>query len=650
VTNPDSGKSVFSVLRIGLAVLAVLSLIASLNPDWKLWGLDALGATPVSVMIPLVVVLLILLAPGVYPILGSAIERHTRSLKQHQWQRIYIIFGLALVLAFIFLSSQNHLLGDGYTLLENISVQSMSSPTEPLDYAVHHAVYRVLGGDSSSAYLSYRVCAYLCGLLFLIGLYRSVRNKQLLLVVVPAALTFPAIQFFFGYVESYTFSFTLSILYLVSAGLDIDSKRISLRTIVILVLAIGFHLSTAVLVPSLVYLVWNKYRRKSEVLVATAVLLVLFASGILYAHFELHLAQVFLPPLATQNNPYSLLSVAHLRDLFNIFTLDYPLLLLLAPALTGFRHKHRWFYLIALLPALIFVVLLDPKIGALRDWDLLAAASAPSIIAIIWLISNIAKHHRTQIYALSLPLLIFAVMHVGSWVVANSSKERTYEYIANATDDDLHYSPRYYRGYRNRGWAAVVYDDYKDHKRAIRALEKRVRGNPDDNRSRLNLARFYYLFPREYRKAADLLVGRWKGLLDNPESIEMLAVIFKTAGYGAEYRKLCAAVTLHGVPEPKMMFTYFDALIDRGEYDSVAAFCHIAMQQWSHVSPDKRLNVCLLCFLKGRNKSAEACLESLKRFLPSESKSVVDELLQASAENDQARINSLREELANLLL
>lgn len=554
-----------------------------------------------------------------------------------------------LLLAFMVLSSHNHLLGDGYTLLANVSAQSMSSPTEPLDYMVHHAVYKVLGSDSDAAIMSYRVCTYICGLLFLIGLYRSVERKQLLLIAVPVSLAFPVVQFFFGYVESYTFSFTFAILYLISAGIDLESRRLSLTTIVLLLLAIGFHLSSAIFLPSLIYLIWNKYHRRSALIVSATALLVLFVGGIAYAHFELQLERIFLPIVATQNNPYGLLSVAHFRDLINIFLLDYPLLLLMAPALVVANFRHRWFYLAALLPALLFMLSLDPKIGALRDWDLLSIASAPSIVALIWIFANNVKQYRNQVYALSLPLLLFALLHTGSWIAANTSKEFSYQYIADVTDADPHYSTKYYQGYQNRGWGAVLYDDYNDHERVIKALEKRVKAEPEDSLSRINLAKFYYLYTRQYRRAAELVEGRWMGFLVKPEAIKIIAAILKTAGYGADYNRLCEAVTLSGGTDPKLMFSYLDALIDRGRIDSASAFCYKAMDLWSQVSPDKRLNVCLMCRVQEHSQAAESCLRSLEPFLPEDSKSLIDKLLTASTDNDRATVDSLQEQIANLL-
>lgn len=343
----------------------------------------------------------------------------------------------ALFVAGIILApARNHLLGDGLTLLGNID--RAFAPTEPLDLSLHYLLFKLTGSMS----LSYHIVAYVAGLFYLWGIRLLMRLGATPLdkaIIALALLATATVQFYAAYVESYTLLNLFILYYLYFAWRDISSKKASYLPLLFFLLAVASHFSGIVLLPSLLYLYRNRLQRWVKYLLTLLVL-----GGIVVA-FTTGISEVTVPLIADEFSAYSLFSGQHLADLLRELLLVSPAFLLIF--LTRRNGKMVRFTLIALAGTLLFTMLIDPKIGAFRDWDLLSIFAVPLAV----LIALRAPRHRLTVALLALIIVIRIV----PWLLFNSSLQ--IEFTKQVVDRDIHYSKQYDNGWRFISWGVLLH-------------------------------------------------------------------------------------------------------------------------------------------------------------------------------------------------
>ena len=355
--------------NMAIAVLAGLSIICASNLSWGFWGLDLSSSLPFWLRLFLLSAIILFAIPPMANRTGPLIEQVLSLISNTGFTLLYFSGLLLALFVFIYLSTNNYFQGDGYNVMGHLIGGHLFSPTEPLDYLVHFAVSALLGGGEIGVLRSYQICSYLAGAVFITGIFFYFRNKREIIIAISIAGAFGIMQFFFGYVESYTFRFLFMFFYLLSATGDFEKKTVSGATITYFIFSIAFHLSSIVLIPSFVGLIINAYRTK-KVIAATislAVLLCLIAASAIIFFAPINLRDILIPILAKPQNPYFLISIAHLKDLLNSFLISSPLIVLLflkSPNTGG--SSMIWKGLI-FVPPLLFMILVDPKIGAFRD-------------------------------------------------------------------------------------------------------------------------------------------------------------------------------------------------------------------------------------------------------------------------------------------
>jgi hypothetical protein len=370
----------------------------------------------------------------------------------------YILVALLFVVGMVLLASKNHLLGDGLTLLGD--TQRVFAPTEPLDVLTHHLVYKLTG----SMLASYRIVAFIAGAFYLLGVYFMTglaRERVHKAIIALVFLSTATIQFYFGYAESYTLRNLFILYFIYFAWRDLTRKRTSYAPLVFFFLAVASHFSAIVLLPSLVYLF---RRRLSKAVKYLLTLLVLIACGVA---LSVGTAMLFVPLTANSFSAYSLLSWPHLRDIASVILLTCPAFFL---ALLS-RRKGRVvrFMLIALIGTLCFTFFVDPKIGALRDWDLLSVFAIP-------LCALVALRAPRKPFTLAV-LIAVVILRTIPWLVFNSSLQT--DFIERVVDSDIHYSCRYDNGWRLVSWG-ILLSRVGDFKGAESAFQRRLGCLPGD--------------------------------------------------------------------------------------------------------------------------------------------------------------------------
>jgi hypothetical protein len=493
-----------------LAGLGLLSLIASFNLPWHLWGADYVFYFPLWIRVVLVVALAAFCIPWLYKRAGDQLSRLKTAIIGPPEIAVYVVTAGAVILLYILFSSQNHILGDGYVIQGTIAEGRAFSPTEPLDYFMHHLVFMLIGGGTKGAYYSYIITSYLSGTAFLLILFLFTRKRAGFIFSIAVAFCFAVMQFFFGYVENYTISFVLITLYLFSGWADLREKKVSPITVIALGLAIACHLNTAVFLPSLGFLFWAKSESRRTAVAWAAGLSFLVILGIVYikSFTEINIYEIVVPPSPISQNPYSLLSTSHLSDLLNIWLLNFPLLLASPWLLVEMDRRRRLYFAATVLPALLFVVLIDPRLGAPRDWDMLSLPAAPIMIFIIEVFGLEKGRLRRAGFAVIIPLLLFSLLHTGGWIWGNTRKDESYARLKELVRIDPHYSSSYYKGYRNKSWAWIAKNRFDDIDETIRVDLIRLQGDPSDSLNIYNLAS-NYAYIRDSLKAAQLIRQYW---------------------------------------------------------------------------------------------------------------------------------------------
>jgi tetratricopeptide (TPR) repeat protein len=277
-----------------------------------------------------------------------------------------------------------------------------------------------------------------------------------------------SVQLFFGYVEHYTFLFLsmfgfifLSLVYLVGnpafggvgnpafsgEGTPNNSSRTKLVfPLLAFILTFLFHVSAFYLLPSVFFLSLAKDQKskshKTKRLLSgifALILMVIVFWG--YKRYSWSVPPLFVPLIHDRYSApgYTLFSLPHLSDFLNQQLLVSPvgLILILAfliclvvslPNLkkrkSFFMNRTSQFLLVLSLSQLLFDFLMDPALGASRDWDLFSAVGLGYTILGLYLLLKFFKD-KIKFEYLSVILVVTSLYSTVPWIALNSSESKT---------------------------------------------------------------------------------------------------------------------------------------------------------------------------------------------------------------------------------
>jgi hypothetical protein len=633
----NGGKVI--AINIILASIGFISLISSFNPQWHLWGLDYVGYFPVWLRVILAAALIAFSFPSLATLVADRLEKAKAAFPNELI--IYIVLSALFVAAFMLFSSKNHLLGDGYVIQGTITQGNAFSPTEPLDYLLHHLIFSLIGSEKG-AYLSYAITAYLSGAAFLLILFLYLRKNTGFVFALAVAFTFANMQFFFGYVENYTLSLVLTILYFLSAWKDLNDKKVSPITVIALALAIGFHINNAIYLPSLGYLYLVKTESRQQAIIGAIVFSVMLVGGIVYikSFTKLDILEIFVPPLPTAHNPYYFTSLAHLFDLINIWLLAFPLLVICPFLLKGMDSSGRNFFYWIILPALLFTIIIDPRLGAPRDWDMLSLPAAPIMAFLIISFGLGSSQWKTARLGVVIPLILFSLLHTGSWVSMNANKEAGYAWLKPLVNRDVHYSSAYFNGYRNKSWATIIDNSMHDIEEVVRANKARFDADPDDTLNTCNLAG-HYLANGDSTEAYKIANTYWPKFIDNTEATSVFGAILIKLKLYSDAARIYEASISRGKIDPRIYHDLGAIKELRGMADSAYALYNQAFAIWPDAPPGIELSFYLRCLQKGYLELAQNGLVKITSKMPDYLVQPISEVAMALKAGDKPRADSL---------
>ncbi len=389
-------------LPIAVSILVVIFLLRFLplivDVD-RLWGINHLRFIPdayKAVFLLSGLLAFIILVPSlnraVLKLYGNVAEMLMVKNRHIAWS---LLCGLS-VLVFWILKPELYFLGDSFQVVGNFASGHPVDVKWTETGAVHAAqliAYLLPESIQDIGRMAYAFLSVLSGGIFifvLLSLSRMLGEDSLQRFGLFILLLFGGwLLLFFGYTENYPVLWPFVGLYLLFALRYLRGTGRIWPVMLLLALSIYIHMQSIILVPSLLYLFicrgkgrkwFNEFRK---VILISAGILVMASCVLLVRDIlmnpELSLILIpFIdgrPPVAY----YTLFSKAHIFDILNFLLLVSPLFLVLIyfarkEMKAIVQNGEHIFLGLAALAGLIFLVLLDPKLGMARDWDLFALA------------------------------------------------------------------------------------------------------------------------------------------------------------------------------------------------------------------------------------------------------------------------------------
>ena len=463
-----------------------------------------------------------------------------------------LVLLVILCFSFIGFSSAIHLLGDGYLYLRELPLGFETKVWrighEPASLRLVGMIYQAGQIWDLSPEFANRFFSYFSGLLYLLLIYPITRilgqNQGERTLIWGFLLSAGYIQFFYGYVETYPILTPAVLLYLL-VGMQVIRRRCAFWVpVMVLGLTIPLHFTMVVILPSLIVLGYQRYRECSWVyrtaisLIALVVVSLIVASILLIQGINPldylagvranHFLSLWSEPDAYQ--PYKLFTWSHLLDIINQLLLVAPAAILSLPLIIGRLGKNRsdhLFLLSAFAFPLLFVWLVNPEVGAFRDWDVLALPALPlTLWAAMALVERLSG--RPQFAHASLMICFAAAMHTVLWVGINArAGAAESRFVYNVENCVLSKHARAY------GWETLggYYDQEKnDVESALQAFEMAIAAD-EWNPRYWNLAGVKYAELGNYEKAIYYLENAVTKQHDtNPKHLNNLAFVYSEVG------------------------------------------------------------------------------------------------------------------------
>lgn len=462
VKRDESSRIAWGIFIV-LAILWIAHVYAAYYPSGRVWGILHGLALPPLWRWAVWLVGLALIFPPVAGVLARTLRTSPMRLPESWFggpstRRILLFVWLFIPLFIV--RSRAFIFGDGYRMLDRLAESgpsilfSTDILKETLDFGWHWLNHRLwaepLGIPPA---FTYGFLNSIAGVLLLLGLARLIRElaeqRERRLLLWSAVLSSGTLLLGFGYVESYTWAFAGVVWALVFAVRSVDQPKLWRSALIIWLIAVGFHLLALIFAPAFIWARWSRRNNRHIHPVWSIVILGVVLIGGALAAARIFQIQLFVFPPPGQSSPYLLWSPAHALDMLNNLLLIAPAFfpLFVGVLLAGKHIKpgRAWgIVFIAAISAWWASVVIDPSLGAARDWDLLSYFG-PFLglsMATLFLIRR-PDVPRTTMGVLAFQLLGLCIFHTVPWVAAHQDAEDAVEMMDVVLVADPHLSIEY---------------------------------------------------------------------------------------------------------------------------------------------------------------------------------------------------------------
>lgn len=520
--SKSNSSTAISVSAIILILTAVVIVKAG-NPEniWGLVGLFALSNTWLAVL-AIAAILLVLFGGKII----ANIAKIARPVGNPQNITITVSALVVAALVLWLLRSSNFLLGDGFLLIGMIHEGTFTVSAESLTVLIHAGVHKLLLPlVKSPALFSFRIVSIFAGLIYLYGTLLLSKalfaQKELRIFSMVSFFALGIVQLFFGYIEFYALPTALTPL-LFYFVLQYIRKECSIFIIFgIFALMSALHLVAVSLGPAMLILLYIRHSKNPfyKLRNITALILVLASAALAIVFLNRLGGHVFVSVTSSEQFPYTFLSMQHLTDLLNQIALVCLFSLFLLILILIFRgenrsdnYQTRAFSIVAItgaIAALLFSSVIDPKLGAFRDWDLQGFFAVPVHVAVL---SFIGTNKRISEFGnqLTAVAIAFALFITFPWIFYNHAPvTKTLDTTVAVVENDIHYTTEYDSGARMVSWAVIMTDlKTEAFGNAERVTKKFLSKNPTSIRARHILGYAYMMqgnYEQSYQSAIEVL-------------------------------------------------------------------------------------------------------------------------------------------------
>lgn len=246
-------------------------------------------------------------------------------------------------------------------------------------------------------------------------------------------LSMPTIIFFFGYPEYYTIMLVLLLGYFFSVDQYLRGESSLWLSAVLLFLAISFHVTAALLVPTLLFLLGRKFF-PAKTTFRVVVFGIGFAVLLGFMYYFLtgkYRGESFFIPIFNDGvrSDYSLFSLAHLIDILNLIGFYlFPVIIIIGSLLFPLRKKLDFtspkflLGLLAIAFPLMFIGIWNSLLGMARDWDVGAFFGISGVVALIFILRS-ANSSLGHAKIFVVPSICLSMSVIIPWVHVHTSTE-----------------------------------------------------------------------------------------------------------------------------------------------------------------------------------------------------------------------------------
>ncbi len=502
----------------GLLVLGLLPVLGRFLPPTLAWGFHHAAYLPAWMTAVLLFGwLLLFVRPFRRTIEHALYDRLAPGLFGRSIVPAFLCAAGATVL-FVLARTPTHFLGDGVLVGELAGLGSRFRAHDLMDYQLHRLLVKAMGivGDTAASFRLYAWGSWIAGLLAVLIALLLLRRSRLpattkLFAFILWLVAAPSLLYC-GYVESYGYLSVAMLGFLYSGALAQRGECPPWIPGVFYGLALFFHTTAVFAGPALLWLAWRpgparaaKGRWRMELL-APAILLPLIAIGI---HLALgYDATWFRRDFIESKNQrhlfvrltgdHGLLTPVSIKDLANWLLLVVPvtgwLLITKAKAIRArLREPDFSFLLVQSGCFALAFLLIDRKLGAARDWDLLT----PQVAGFSWMAARLWETDvregggTGELPSVRIAAPWAALLLVVPWFFVNASREASLTRFDEMRGD----FPRFARGYAAEE-LAKYHRDNSDMDRALRYYRESVGISPRNARTRVLLGSVYYMQER----------------------------------------------------------------------------------------------------------------------------------------------------------
>lgn len=433
----------------------LVHLLPFVFPHARLWGINHLRFLPTAYVVIYLLggaAVMLLFLPKIRNRALSVYTAIADVLFEKEYKFRWLALGGVALAIFWLGRLPVNLLGDSYSIVENIGndLPVIFKWTETGAIYLAYGVSRLLpmSGSELGQY-SYDLISVLSGgatVFILCALaYELGRDPVGRLFFFSLALFTGWLVLFFGYTENYPILWPFLTAYIYYSVRYIQRRGSLLWPTLMLILALLLHLVVLFFLISYPILLIARgrtariyHQHRPGVLIAAGVVAVMALAAIFLVYGKSLEFRLFLLPALKGHSAmpgYTIFSPAHLLDIANQLLLLVPLL----PALIvlGWRgwgylihDRLNLFLLMITAGGLLFVFLIDPKLGMGRDWDLFAIVGLGPLVLFVKSIIESRLKYRALYPALTVSALVFVSPFIATNLSAGPSLDN-YEYLLN---------------------------------------------------------------------------------------------------------------------------------------------------------------------------------------------------------------------------